>query len=139
MLRRLVAIALVSSVALLGCGEDESGFTAEEFVAEANERGAALVLESQLDSTREDMELHAVEIEGPESGEPAALEEHGHAGGTLTITASDAAAAVEHERCELAASLLCYRAGNVVLFLEDALEPGDQARITDALSAMASE
>lgn len=138
-MRGFIAAIVSSCVVLLGCG-GEGSFTAEEFVAEANRHGAGLTLEGELDSTREATEFHSVELEDPEPGAGAAeLEGHGHAGGTLTITESDEAGAAEYEHCEAAASLLCYRAGNVVLFFEDALKPDDLARIASAFRALASE
>ena len=138
MVRSLLAAVAIPCAALLGCGGEEATFSAEEFVAEANRHGANLVLGGELHSTR-GTELHSVEIEGPDAGGAARLEAGGHAGGTLTVTESDAAGQAEHERCEQAASLLCYRAANVVIFFEDAVEPADQARLAQALGAMASE
>lgn len=138
-MRGFIAATMSSCAVLLGCGQD-GAFTAQEFVAEANRHGAGLILEGELDSTREDTELHSVELEDPEPGTGArGLEELGHAGGTLTITENEEAGAAEYERCEAAASLLCYRAGNAVLFFEDALQPDELARIASAFRALASE
>ena len=139
MRRHLLAAAVIAGTMLLGCGGDEAAFSAEEFVVQANEHGASLALGRELQSTREGVELHSVEIEGPGAGGAAQLEAGGHAGATLTVTESEEAGEAEHERCERAASLLCYRAANVVLFFEDALRRGDQDRIAQALRMMASE
>jgi len=136
--RALMAATLSSCAALLGCGS-ERAFTAEEFVAEANRNGAGLNLGSELASDREATELHTVELADLEPGPASSLEEQGHVGGTLTITATDEAGAAEYERCELAVSLVCYRAANALLFFEDALRPDERARIAGALRAMASE
>ena len=69
---------------------------------------------------------------GDGGGEP----EHG--GGSLRVTDSTQAAEEEHARCEGAASLLCFRAANVVVILEDDVHPAGLARLTDALRAMES-
>jgi hypothetical protein len=60
-----------------------------------------------------------------------------HAAGSLTITEGDDEAVAEYERCESAASLVCFRAANAVLILEDTVPNQDLARIEAAISAMA--
>jgi len=138
---RSAAAALLGALALAaGCGSERT-FSAEEFVAEANANGAGLSLGNPLETARkEGIELHTVELAQAE-GEPEDAGEaaHGHAGGTLTITPDPSAGAAEFERCEQAASLICFRAANAVLLFEDALEPEDQARIAGALRGMAGE
>ena len=137
--RRAAAPALLSAlVAIAACGSERT-FSADAFVEEANSHGAGLTLGAQLETARgEGTELHTVELEEP-AAEPRARAAHAHAGGTLTIMPDSAAAAAEFDRCEQAASLICFRAANAVLFFEDALEPEQQARIATALRAMAAE
>lgn len=124
----LLAIAL-----LAGCGGDNAGFTAEQFVAAVNERGAALVLGPELRSSREDAEVYGIEV-GPPGGTGET-----HGGGSIVVMSSDDAGFAEYERCEKAASLLCFRADNVVLLLEGDIPDEQLAALTRALQALAED
>jgi hypothetical protein len=132
--RRLVPV-IASVFALAGCGEDDSGFTAEQFVAAVNQRGASLELGPELRSTREDTQVYALAITG--QGERGRAEVHG--GGSLTVTPSVEAGAEEWERCDDAASLLCYRADNIVLILEGEVAEEELAALAVALQTIADE
>ena len=133
------APALLGALALAsGCGSEQT-FSAEEFVEEANAHGAGLSLGAPLQTAREEgFELRTVELAQDEA-EAGAGAAHEHAGGTLTITPDPSAGAAEFERCERAASLICFRAANAVLLFEDALEPQEQVRIAAALRTMAED
>jgi hypothetical protein len=131
--RRLVPLIPVLCV-LSGCGDDESGFTAEQFVAAMNERGASLALGPELRSAREDAQVYALALTGSSEGR---VEEHG--GGSLTVTPSAEDGYAEYERCRQAASLLCYRADNIVLILEGEAGPAELAALSNALRAIAEE
>jgi hypothetical protein len=119
---------LVAAITVLACGE-EKRFTASELVAEVNEHGAGLSLGEELTSTQEGIEIRAVGFED--------ADEHG--GGTLAITGDDDAGLAEFERCESAASLICFRAENAVLFFEDEAPADDIDRIEAAVSAIAGD
>lgn len=139
----LAMLALGTSLA--GCGSDERSFSAEEFVAEANRSGARLKLGVPLSTSDTGDELYALEIGHPE--EP--IKEQGlpedpevgreHAGGSLRVSASAGDAEAEYSRCEAAATLLCYRAANVVVILEEGAEPRDLRALETAIKAMESE
>lgn len=132
-------LPLLVLAALAACGDDERTFSAEELVEEANANGAGLELGDALETSREGAEVR--EVTFVEAGEPhdAETAQHEHGGGTLTITTDTEAGLAEYERCESAATLLCFRASNAVLFFESSLDPADRARLEDALRAMASE
>ena len=125
--------------ALAACGEGERTFSAQGLVEEANANGAGLELGEALETSREGAEVTAVTF--VEAGEPHddEIAQHEHGGGTLTITTDADAGLAEYERCEAAATLLCFRASNAVLFFEASLDPADRTRLEDALRAMASE
>jgi hypothetical protein len=130
-----IAIATVA-----GCGE--RSFEAEEFVEEANSYGAGLELGEPLTTTEPETEVYALRVADPAaepSEEAGALDEHAHAGGSLTVTEDEDAALEEYRRCEAAASLLCYRAANVVAVFEDSLPPDERSRLDAAVSSLASE
>jgi hypothetical protein len=133
---------LLATVALAACG-DERHFSAQELVAEINEQGAGLRLGEPLTSTQEELELYAVRLEGAQAPGPATAEglppTDVHAAGSLTITDGDDAGLAEYERCEDAASLICFRAANAVLIFEDTVPNEDLARIETAIGALAED
>jgi hypothetical protein len=141
---RTLACAALLAATLTACG-DETTFTADELVAEVNERGAQIRLGEQLTSSQEDVEIYALRLAGTSaaagvpSDDAASAPVDVHGGGTLTITESDDAALAEYERCESAVSLVCYRAANAVLIFEGAVPNQDLARIETAVRAMAEE
>jgi hypothetical protein len=129
---------------LAACG-DETTFTADELVAEVNANGAGVRLGEQLTTSQEDLELYALRLAGGGAAPGVAPGDAGsapvdvHGGGTLTIADDADAALDEYERCEGAASLICFRAANAVLIFEGAVPNQDLARIESAVSAMAEE
>ena len=131
-------MALAATTAVLAsCGAGERTFDAEAFVTEANEHGAGLVLGPTLRSSREDADVRDLSLTEPDGG--SAGGEEAHAGGSLTVLEDGDAALAEHERCETSASLICFRAANVVMIFEGSLAPADHSRLVDALRAMVSD
>ncbi len=134
----LSAVACALFLALSGCGsEEETTFTAEEFISVANEYGAGLTLGQQL-STGANGEVWSLSFVG--SGEATGATGPGaeadvHGGGSMTITADPEAGLAEYNRCESASTLLCYRVSNVVMYFEGA-SPDDLARLDAAVRAM---
>ena len=129
------ALILVLALAWAGCGGERS-FEPAEFVEEVNREGAGLVLEGQLASTQEGVDVFELsfKLEGA-----AAPGEHGHGGGSLVVTEDAEAASAEHRRCEAAVTLACYRAANVVLMFEGDPTDDEIARVDGAIRALASE
>ncbi|HSJ18235.1 MAG TPA: hypothetical protein VK920_09095 [Solirubrobacterales bacterium] len=131
-----IALAALVVAAAGGCGGDERTFTAPEFVAEANRNGAPLELGAPLTVAGDD-EVYGVAVMERGAGDRETAEEAGeHGGGSLRITEDAASAQDEHARCESAASLICYRAANVVLILEPGVPARDLARVAAAIRAM---
>lgn len=138
MRRAATALSLAALAAAAGCGERE--YSASEFVEEANAHGAGLELGEPLLSSREDTEVYAVEVEPvAATGELGADAHDAHGGGSLTITADSEAGAAEYERCEGAETLVCYRAANVVLAVEDELGADELVGVDGAIRALASD
>lgn len=144
---------LLAAAGLLagGCGEGEETFTAAEFVDRANASGAGLELREELVSTQGDVEIWSVSFTGGAAppGQPGAADnaspgtgatgtDLGHGAGSLAVAADAEAGSAEFERCEAAASLVCFRAANVVVRLEGAT-PDEIARLESAVRAMESE
>ncbi len=137
--RLLIAAVVPLALALGGCGsdEEETTFTAEEFIEVANEYGAGLVLEQPL-SSGANGEVYAISFVGGREATGATgpgAEADVHGGGSLTVTADPDAGFAEYSRCESATTLLCYRVANVVMFFEGA-SPDDLARLDAAVRAM---
>ena len=124
---------------LIGCGGGEDGFTAEQFVDAMNERGASLELGAELPSTRADAEVYAIELVGPAAEEGAGADAPSHAGGSLTVMPDADAGFNEWQRCNAAASLLCYRADNAVLVLEGEIDPRQMEALDEALRTIEAE
>jgi hypothetical protein len=133
----LALLAVAAGVAALGCG-DEPAFDAAGFAAAANEHGAGLELGSELTTTEEGKSVHAIAFEEPPGAEAggAGADPHGHGGGSLTVTEDDAAGLAEYQRCESAATLICFRAANVAIAIESEAEPEQLARLRRAIAAL---
>jgi hypothetical protein len=135
-IRQIGGLGLVAAVALLaGCG-DERTFTASEFVEHINEQGVSLRLGRQLETTGGAEQLHAITLP-PLPGEPEPehghegeeAQEHGHEGagasGSLYVYADTGGASDQLEACRASAGLICFRAANVVVVLDE--ESGELA------------
>jgi hypothetical protein len=141
-----LVLTAAAAALLAGCGSDERSFSAEEFVAEANSNGAHLELGVPLSASDTGDELYALEV-GPsdepvkKQGLPEDPGKHSdeHGGGSLRVSDSAEDAEAEYSRCEAAATLLCYRAANVVVILEEGAEPRDLRALETAIRAMESE
>lgn len=126
-------LALAIAAAAAGCGSGAT-FTAEELIAEVNERGGELALGEPLASEAEGVEVHTLRLTGA-----AETPTDVHAGGSLLITDDDDSALAEYHRCERAASLICFRAANAVLIFDDTVSRADLDRVERAIRAMGSE
>ena len=110
------------------CGGERT-FEADEFVSELNQHGGGLELGEPLSSSDPAQEIRAVELAS------SATQVHG--GGSMVVTEEIAAGEAEYQRCESAASLICYRAANVVLRLEE-VSPEQQAQLERAFRDLES-
>ncbi len=133
-----ILIGLATSLTMVACG-GEHEFTAQGFIDEMNDNGAALALGPALTKNPDGADVYTVSLTefAPSAvgQEPPPTDVHGAA--TLLIVDDSDAAREEFDRCERAPILTCFRASNAVLRVED-LPPADQARITTALEALAT-
>ena len=141
-----LALALGGAALLVACGSDERKFSAQEFVEGANRHGARLELGLPLNTSDTGDELYALELRFAdvplrEQGLPGkgGKPEQEHAGGALRVSESAEEAEAEYSRCEAAVTLLCYRAANVVLTLEQGLDPGALRRLERAIRELGSQ
>ena len=124
---RPAAFALLVCALLAGCG-GERVFTASEFTDAVNDEGGGLELGEALVSTREGIEIYAIELStGAE--------------GSLTVTLDPDAGTEEYRRCDTSAALRCYRAANIVLAFqeEDLPDQGALAGIDGAIRSLAGD
>lgn len=123
------ALVAACALALAACGEERT-YEAEEFVDEANAQGAGMELGEPLSSTDAGTEVFAIELAS------SATQVHG--GGSLIVGEDVEEGQAEFARCESAASLICYRAANVVLRLEE-IAPEQRSQLDEAFSALGSD
>jgi hypothetical protein len=128
------ALTALAALVVAGCGERD--FTATGLVEAANEEGAQLTLGEALTTSEAGAEIHAITT-APAGGANPQLEGSGGKG-TLVVTDDAASGSDEFERCESAADLTCFRVANVVLRFES-LDAPDQARVSGAIAALASD
>ena len=136
-MRLLPSLLPLLLVALLaGCG-GERAFTAEEFVEEINSEGAAIELGGVIAENEDGLDILEVRFSEPAQAPTGGVAESGASGAMLVL--SDAGeAADEVARCESAPAFTCFRAANVVVRFGE-IFPEEQARLTQALEAIASE
>lgn len=129
----IIVIASGALASLAGCG-GEHRFEAQEFVDAANDEGAGLVLGEPLSTNDPDREVYALDLSAQTaSGTPV------EGGGSLVITEDAEAGIAEHGRCESAVSLICYRAANAVVELQDGVAPNSLRRLDEAFTGLASD
>jgi hypothetical protein len=130
-----VLLAIAAALVVAGCGERD--FTAAELVDAVNEHGAQLTLGSSVTTNEGGEDVYAVRSAA--TGADANPQLEGSGGKGSLLVAADAASASEaFDRCDAAPDLTCFRAANVVLRFTG-LDAPDQARISGAFSALASE
>jgi hypothetical protein len=114
---------MVTGAALAGCGEERM-FSAAEFVQEVKKQGVALRLGQQLQTSGGAEQLYAITLP-PLRGEPAPAQaggEHvreGGGGGSLYVYNEGGGASDQLEACRASAGLICFRASNVVVVLDE--------------------
>ena len=133
--------AAAAAIALAGAGCGTPYDDAESFVEAANAEGAGFELGPSLSTNDAGHEVYALQLAGgPGLGAEADEEGQAHlGGGSLTVTSGEDDAIAEYEECESAVSLLCYRAGNVALILEDEIRPAQRERVDAAITALGED
>jgi hypothetical protein len=115
--RTIIATLIVILLAALAAGCGSRDFSADGFVEDVNDNGATLKLGEKLPTQVPGKTLYSVELGGAAS-EAAGGSGEGTTTGTLTIYEDTESADRGTAECEAAAGLLCFQAGNVVLYFE---------------------
>ena len=137
-MRAFLTIVLMCGVICLAACGGERTFTAQEFIDEMNDNGAALALGPVLTTNSDGVDIYSVSLTEISTGvgsppKPVPAGTPGN-GSMLILDGADAARS-EFARCEQSPELTCFRAANAVLRFQ-ALQGGDQARITTAIEAI---
>jgi hypothetical protein len=131
------AALLAAAVLAVGCG-GEREFDAGELIDAANAEGAELALGEQITTTPAGEPVYSIRFAAPAGGDPNPQLQSGRSSGTMIVAGDAGSAGEEYDHCESSADLTCFRAANVVLRFE-AMAAADRARVSGALSALASD
>ncbi len=117
----MIAAVGLTGIAAAGCGDGSRSLTASEFVDEVNDQGVTIRLGRQLQASGGTEQVFAIALP-PLPGEPASApgREGGRGGtGSLYVYSDTGAAEEELVACRASAGLLCFRASNVVVVLDE--------------------
>ena len=131
----LLALALVLAA---GCG-GEATLTAAEFIDQINAEGVSIELGQRLASGGDAEELYAVKMP-PLPGEPKpppGTESVRGASGSLYVFGDTGGAEDQLEACQNSSGLLCFRASNVVVVLDEESSPLALQRLAVAIKRLA--
>jgi hypothetical protein len=132
----LTLLAIILAALAAGCGGERT-FTAEEFVEEINAEGAAMEIGEVITENQDGLEILEVSFSEP-AVTPTGGRAESSAHGAMLVLGDAEEAVDEVARCESAPAFTCFRAANVVVRFEEIL-PEEQARVTQAFEALASE
>jgi hypothetical protein len=124
MIRTLILCLALALLAAAGSGCGQRTFTTDEFVEEANDEGAEIILGTELYSNDPDVSVHDVSFE---SGGAA----------TVRVAADADAAKTAYASCSRQPEYLCFRASNVVVIVQG--RPPGAEPLEQAIAAMASD
>jgi hypothetical protein len=127
----MLVAALLAAASLGACGSDQREFSADDFVHDANRHGAELKLGEPLTADDPGAKLYAVGFSG--TARPGTAPEG--SGGSLRVTDSTSDAESEFGRCQ-EAGLICFRAANVVLAVQEGTDPRNLDRLGRAVKEM---
>jgi len=130
---------LITLLSVAGCGSSSQTLTASEFIDRINAEGVAIVLGRQLSSGGNADELYAVELP-PLPGQPEpprGSEAEPGASGSLYVFDDVAGAEDQVRACQASAGLLCFRASNIVVVLDEQSSPLEARRLGVAIQRLA--
>ena len=116
-----MAALLALTLPLAGCGDGSQTLTASDFVDRINAEGVSIELGERLTTSGEADELYAVELP-PLPGEPGPApgsEAEPGAHGSLYVFEDGGGAEDQLEACQGSGGLLCFRAENIVVILDE--------------------
>jgi len=130
----------LAGLLFIGCGSTQM-FTASEFVDRINAEGVSIELGRKLPTGSNAKELYAVTLP-PLRGEPAppgGSEGGRGAGGTLYVFDDTGAAHDQFDACRRSGGLLCSRAANIAIVLNDEGSGLEAQRLAVAMRRLVSQ
>ena len=139
-LRRTGALATVATLAAAGCGGEQT-LTAAEFTQQVKEQGVSIRLGRQLPTSGDADQLYAVRLPSlpGQPPPPPDSEGNGSASGTLYVYGDAGGAGDELDACRAAGGLLCFRASNIVVVLDEETGGLQAQRLSVAIRRLGSE
>jgi hypothetical protein len=146
-IRHLAPLAATAAglAMLASCGGDQT-FTASEFVDSVNDEGVTMRLGDQLQTSGGAEELHVVTLpplSGAPERDPSGEGEHGHeeggASGSLYVYGEVSGAEEQLDACRASAGLICFRASNVVVVLDEESGRLEAQRLGVAIRRLSDE
>jgi hypothetical protein len=135
----LVALVMLAAALVAGCGNQPT-LTASEFIDQINAQGVSIELGRKLATSGGADEVYAVTLP-PLPGEPKpppGSESGPGASGSLYVFGDTGGAEDQLEACRSAAGLICYRAANIAVVLDEESGRLEQQRLGVAISRLAS-
>jgi hypothetical protein len=139
---RLVAASVVLAVGLAaaGCGSEKT-FTAEELTQQVKQQGVSIRLGRQLPGGGGADRVYAINLPRlPGQPAPPPDEEGGRGpNGTLYVYGDAGGAGDKLDACRAAGGLLCFRASNIVIVMDQEAAGIEAGRLGLAIRRLASE
>jgi hypothetical protein len=137
-IRQFAALCTVAAAVVAGCGAERT-FTASEFVQQVNEQGVTMRLGAQRPAGGGAERLYAVKLP-PLPGEPQpppGSESGPGASGSLYVFGDPGGAEHQFEACQDATGLVCFRASNIVVVLDEESGQLEPRRLAIAIQRLA--
>jgi hypothetical protein len=132
-------VLLTLLVSAAGCNGSQT-LTASGFIDRINAEGVAIELGRQLSTSGGAEELYAVRIP-PLPGEPrpaSGSEAEPGAGGSLYVFGDGGGAEDQLTACQASAGLICFRASNIVVVLDEESSPLAAQRLAVSIQRLRS-
>ena len=122
-------------LSVAGCGSSSRTLTASEFIDRINAEGVSIILGQQLSTSGGADELHEVRLPAlpGEPKPPPDSEAEPGASGSLYVFNDVGGAEDQVEACQASAGLLCFRAANIVVVLDEQSSPLEAQRFAVAV------
>jgi hypothetical protein len=134
----ILALGIVAAGSIPACGEETQTLEARELITELNEAGAGLRLGGRLPAQESGAEVWRVILpsapRAPAQGAAPGLNREPSA--ALIVEQGEEAALSRYRSCQRTPALVCYRAVNVVLYINTDAGPVVQLRVRRGFLAL---
>jgi hypothetical protein len=136
-LKSRLALVMLAAALVAGCGSQPT-LTASEFIDQINAEGVSIELGRKLATSGGADEVYAVTLP-PLPGEPKpppGAESGPGASGSLYVFGDNGGAEDQLKACQAATGLICFRAQNIVVVLDEESSPLEARRLGVAISRL---